>query len=131
MPDTVAVRKIHEGPRYVTYRFTNQLDGTGEAAVQKVDVSGLTGPDGRSECTHLAIKSVKGHTNGMSVQLLADATANQELVRLNGDLDLQFEIPANPSDTGAAGFTGDILLTTLGHGAGDTYDLEVQFIKKQ
>ena len=48
MADTVTVTKIHDGFRYVTYEFTNESDGTGESAVKKIDLTGLSPAAGNS-----------------------------------------------------------------------------------
>ena len=43
MADTVTSQTIQDGERVAILKFTNESDGTGEAAVKKVDVSALTG----------------------------------------------------------------------------------------
>ena len=43
MADAVTSQTLADGPRNVVMKFTNVSDGTGEAAVTKVDVSALAG----------------------------------------------------------------------------------------
>ena len=44
MADAVATQTIQEDGKTAIFRFTNVSDGTGETAVNKIDVSGLN-PD--------------------------------------------------------------------------------------
>jgi hypothetical protein len=44
MADAVATQTIQEDGKTAIFRFTNVSDGTGESAVNKIDVSGLS-PD--------------------------------------------------------------------------------------
>ena len=46
MADTVDTRTLEDGLRNHIVRLTNISDGTGESDVIKVNISGLTGPDG-------------------------------------------------------------------------------------
>jgi len=59
MADAVTTQIIHDGDRQVVMKFTNISDGTGEAAVQKVDVSTLQ-PESRTGrvCTEVAISRI-------------------------------------------------------------------------
>ena len=107
-------------------KFTNISDGTGESAVLKVDVSALdTAP------TEIRIMKIHYTTNGMSVRILWDATADV----------LAWALPENDTGTfdftsfgglvndGGAGVTGDILFTTIGHAAADSYAIVLEMAK--
>ena len=50
MADAVTSQIIFDGTRTAVMKFTNISDGTGESAVLKVDVSALTGFQGKT-CT--------------------------------------------------------------------------------
>ena len=41
MADTVHTIKITDGPKFATFKFTNESDGTGESNVTKIDASAL------------------------------------------------------------------------------------------
>ncbi len=125
MVDAVTTQILNDGMKNAVIKFTNVSDGTGEAAVVKVDVSALSGnPD------EVRIDKIWYSTDGMAVQILWDATADE----------VAWLIPANQSDTidfgnfcpggfgginnnAGAGKTGDISFTTVGHTSGDTYSI--------
>ncbi len=116
MADAVTTQIISESSGKIVVKFTNISDGTGEAAVAKVDVSALT-----PAATSVTIERIQWWTSGMAVNLLWDATTDVLIFRLPdgsfGDYVFSPPIPNN----GGAGVTGDILFTTVGHTAGDSY----------
>jgi hypothetical protein len=123
MADAVNTHTLFAGPGRLVVQLTSLSDGTGEAAVQKIDISTLATTDGEVP-TSLAIKRVNWSiSTGMSVSLLFDATTDDVAMRLtgNGERDYRcYGILKDPKSTGA---TGDLLLTTHGHAASDTYDI--------
>ena len=124
MADAVTSQKIIDGPKKVVYKFTNISDGTGEAAVLKVDVSGLSGAPGTVKITKIQYEIV-----GMSVQLLWDATTDVVILVMQSAGYLDFTHFGGIPNTLASGYTGDILLTTTGHTAGDTYTIILEMEK--
>lgn len=118
MADAVATQTMLAGERKLVMKFTNISDGTGEAAVVKVDMSAIS-----SVYSEVKIDKITYATVGMSVRILWDATADV----------MAWEIPADESgevdfckiggltNNAGAGKTGDILFTTLNAGAGDSY----------
>lgn len=131
MADAVTTKVLENGPKNYVVRFTNESDGTGESGVTKVDISTLTGPDVNVAPTSLAIKEIEGSVWGMNyLTILADATTDETLAVLNGEVYRMFDPPLNP-DTTATGFTGDVLFTTDGASDGGGYDLTITFHKKQ
>ena len=131
MADAVSTTVINDGSRFYTAQFTNTSDGTGEAAVLKIDVSGLSGTNHGLACTGLRITKIWWRTVGMSVRILWDASADV------GAWDCKTD------DTGyidfstfdglrnyASGPTGDIRFTTTGHGSGDLYVIVLECIKE-
>jgi len=139
MADTVTVRKIFDGIRTCEYEFTNLSDSTGEAAVQKIDISTLIGSDGSTASTgerpqSLVIIKADWEVIGFpSVSLLWDRTSADEVAILMNDTgrtDYERSGGKVEANTAAAG-TGDILITTNGTAtAGDTYRIKVLFRKK-
>lgn len=111
MADTVT-SQIYDGAHNVVGHFTNLSDGTGEAAVTKIDVSTLVpDPD-----IHLVIWRVEYDVKGGGVQILWDAGADSQILFLSGASRMEdyrrfggLRVPA-----GLAGATGDILFTTQG-----------------
>lgn len=124
MADTVDVRPLFIGTRRVAYRFTNVSDGTGEAAVTKIDISTLVGPDGRTAPTRSAIEQIEWSLQGFtSVRLFWDHTTDDEIAVLSGAGFKDFREVGGMADPSSAGGTGDVLLTTAGAAAGATYDI--------
>ena len=81
MADVVTSQTIQDGARHVVMSFTNVSDGSGEAAVKKVDVSALeSDPISGTACSTVAIQSVWFSTLGMSVKLLWDASFHVNFV---------------------------------------------------
>lgn len=125
MADAVSSQTILDGPRNAVIKFTNTSDGTGEAAVLKVDVSGLSGAP-----ASVTITKIHYSVAGMVVRLLWDANADVTIVDLQGDGCLCCEGFGGLTNNGGAGVTGDILLTTVGHTANDSYTIIIE-MKKQ
>ncbi|TXH48452.1 MAG: hypothetical protein E6Q97_24730 [Desulfurellales bacterium] len=122
MADTVDNRVIRNGKYYVT-RHINYSDGTGETGVVKVDLSAITRWDGRTP-VYSKIDRIEFNIAGMSVRLHWDHTTDDEIVVLppgSGIIDV--EADGGLVDPRTTGDTGDILFTTVGAGAGDSYDI--------
>ena len=122
MADTVNTNVIWAGKRKRVVQFTNRSDGTGESAVVKVDKSAITGPDG-TEPTKIAIEKIVFAIEGMSVRLDFDHDTDDEIVTLVGQGEFDWTEYGGLVDPASAGGTGDILFTTNGHTAGDSYDI--------
>lgn len=126
MADTVSSQTLHDGERKAVLKFTNQSDGTGEAAVTKVDVSALSGTPAKVKITRVWYA-----TFGMGVKMLWDATTDLLAWTLGADdsgcLDFR-DIGGIQNDAGT-GVTGDLVFTTVGHTAGDSYSVVVEVEK--
>lgn len=130
MADAVAVRTIGQTKHHIVVHLTNISDGTGESAVVKVDKSTLVASDG-AEPASLDIDKVVWNCDGMAVRLLWDHTTDDLALALSGSGSVDFRsgdfdlVPADSrlKDPRSAGDTGDILLTTVGHTSGDTYNI--------
>lgn len=131
MADTVASQTIIDGQKTVVLKLTNVSDGTGEAAVVKVDVSALTALPNGTACTGVVIEKIWWQCIGMKVQLLWDATTNLFCIELgenqSGHHDYT-DFGGFPNNSGG-GKTGDLLFTTVGHTAADTYTV-VLYLRK-
>jgi len=123
MADAVTTQTIQDGQRTAIMKFTNLSDASGEAAVVKVNVSDLEVQDTTgAACTSVTVQSIQFATYGMAVQIDLDATANVLLATLpeNYSDTLDFSAYGVPNNAGG-GVTGDILFTTIGAGAADSY----------
>ncbi len=133
MADAVTSTTLSDSDRSVVIQLTNTSDGSGEAAVNKVDVSGLATrtSDGKA-CTGVRLAKIVYSTFGMSIKLLWDATTNTICWDLNADYttDEDFSEFGGIRNTAGSGKTGDILLTTTGHSSGDSYVIVLTLFKE-
>lgn len=124
MADLVSTQVLHNGTRRYIVNIKNSSDGTGESAVVKIDKSTLIGPAG-TEPSKLVIEKVHGQCTGMRVRAYFDRTSPIEAFTADGgEVELEFCHAGGIRDTGTGG-TGDLLVTTTGHTAGDSYDLTI------
>jgi hypothetical protein len=125
---TVATQILQDGPRNAVFKFTND-NGDTESAVLKVDVSTLSGFNGRIP-TAVRIEKIEYSLTGMSVSILWDATADVLAWELTPDADNEINFRSAPLVNNAgAGVTGDILFTTIGGSAGDSYSIILHMVK--
>lgn len=124
MADAVTTQTLIDGIKTTVVKLTNLSDGTGEAAVLKVDVSALL-----PAATLIDIQEIWYSVAGMVVTLLWDATADVRIVDLQGDGHMNLSQFSGLKNNAGAGVTGDILLTTTGHTAGDSYSIILRMRK--
>lgn len=131
MADAVTSQTILDGDRLAIFKFTNISDGTGEAAVTKVDVSTLTPNQYNQPCTGCIINKVWASTQGMAVNMLWVANANVLAYTIPTDTfyDMPFEEFGGIKNNAGAGKTGDIAFTTVGAASGDSYSIVLEVIK--
>jgi hypothetical protein len=134
MADAVTSTTIIDSDRQAVIQLTNTSDGTGEAAVTKVDVSALAvrSTDGTA-CTGCKVTRIRYVTSGMSVRLLWDASTDTVCWDIHSDDtdDIDFTDMGGLQNTAAAsGKTGDIQLTTTGHTSADTYVIVLNLVKE-
>ena len=126
MADAVTATTVNDGPKKAVIYCTNTSDGTGEAAVTKVDVSALASLQDGTACTGVRIEKIIFSTVGMGVKLLWDASTDVIAAELPADysdtLDYS-DISGLPNVAASGGNTGDIQFTTVGHTSGDTYSV--------
>lgn len=129
MADAVTSQTIFDGERMAVMKFTNLSDGTGEAAVVKVDVSALASSAFGRPCDGVTIERIHYTIGGMTVSLLWDATADvPALILAPGQSVFDFAKIQVPNNSGA-GKTGDILFTTTGAVAGSSYTIMLEMVK--
>lgn len=132
MADAVATQTIQEDGKTAIFRFTNVSDGTGESAVNKIDVSGLNSdPMTGKACTSVTIQCIWYSTVGMGVKIFFDATTDVLAWELRADdartMDFT-DFTGIPNNAGS-GKTGDILFSTTSATNGDVYNV-VMKVKK-
>tara|TARA_Y100001937_G_scaffold118620_1_gene173199 strand:- start:1039 stop:1437 length:399 start_codon:yes stop_codon:yes gene_type:complete len=131
MADTVTSQTILNTPYRLVMKFTNVSDGTGESAVNKVDVSTFTASEKGATCTGVTIDRIYYTLDGMKVQILWDASSNVEAYKLldtTGDID--FSSFGGLQNNAGSGKTGDVLFTTVGHSNTDTYNIILDMTKQ-
>lgn len=124
MADSVDTIVVHKGTRIYAQRLTNISDGTGESGVIKLDISTLTGPNGRAP-TYVKLREVSWSIQGFtSVRLYWDHSTDDEIVVLGtGYGYMNFTDIGGLVDPRTTGGTGDVLLTTAGTTSGNTYTI--------
>lgn len=116
--DTVSSKTLWTGNKSAQFAFTNLSDGTGESAVQKIDISTLPGSP-----TAIVINKAWFAINGMAVQVLFDHATDDLILTLAGTGYYDFTQIGGLKDPSAGTSTGDLLFTTQGHSGTDTYSV--------
>lgn len=130
MGDTVFTRTIHDGSRNLVVQMLCKSDGTGESNVKKVDISSFTGTNGEA-LTGVTVKTIQYNVKGGLVTLSFDATTDQVIARLSGSGFKDYAPEGGVTGTqSAAGWVGDILLTSDDMAADDGYDITLEMIKR-
>lgn len=125
MADVVTSQTIQDGGKTAILKFTNESDGSGEAAVKKVDVSALAADSEGNACTSVSISRIYWATRGMAVDIEFDASTNVLAIPLPADStgDEYYDIFTGIPNNAGSGVTGDIDFTTVGHSNGDAYSI--------
>jgi len=132
MADAVTTQTLFDDGGHIVVHLTNVSDGTGESAVTKVDISTFLGGATTTRC---ALEAIAWVTVGMGFNLLWDANTDVLFFTTGNNSSQGFidyvngnagHIGSYGAKTGlinnaGAGVNGDILLTTAGHTAGDSY----------
>ena len=130
MADTVQVTTVYQSPKTLVVTLTNESDGTGEAAVVKVDKSALTGPDG-SAPSKLKVMEISYDVQGFNyVTLDFDHDTDDEIDVLTGSGYKSYRDFGGLVDPATDGGTGDIILTTDGGADGSSYSITLHIQKK-
>ena len=133
MADAVTATTVEDGPKIAVIYCTNTSDGTGEAAVTKVDVSALSSLQDGTACSGVRIEKIVFSNVGMGVKVLWNASTNVIAAELPADysdtLDYS-DMSGLPNVAASSGKTGDIKFTTVGHSSGDTYSIVLHCLKQ-
>ena len=126
---TISTQIIEDGPRYCVIKCINDA-GDAETAALKVDVSTLSGIGGKAP-TSVRIEEIWFDLSGMQVQILWDATTDLTAWVLSpGHDDHDFAVFGGLTNNAGAGKTGDVLFTTIGASALDSYSIVMRLIKQ-
>lgn len=125
MADTVTNKVVHGNYKNYTIHLTGVSDGTGEAAVVKLALAGLVGPNKGLAPSAFKFKeaswTIQGYT---SIRLLWDHTSDETAIVLGAGVGyLNWTGVGGLMDGRNAGGTGDLLLTSVGAAAAATYDI--------
>ncbi len=132
MADSVTSQTLFDDGGHIVVHLTNVSDGTGESAVTKVDISAFVGGGTGSR---VAVEAIAWACVGMGFNLLWDASTDVLFFTTGNTTSSGFidyingngrNAGTGPGRTGitnnaGTGVNGDILLTTVGHTAGDSY----------
>ena len=131
MADAVTSQTILDGERLFIGKFTNISDSGGETAVVKIDVSTLNPNAAGNACNGVKINKIWAQTQGMSVDILWDATTDLicETIPENQFYLMDYSSFGGLPNNAGAGKTGDVLFTTVGAAAGDRYTITLECIK--
>ena len=131
MADAVSTQVILDGERLYIAKFTNISDGTGEAAVTKVDVATLARNSFNLACNGVKLNKLWAQTDGMGVTILWDADTDVvcDTVPQNVMYTASYNDFGGIINNAGAGKTGNVAFTTVGATAGDRYTLILEFIK--
>lgn len=126
MADAVDTKVVFSGRHYVV-NLTNVSDGTGEGTpVAKVDVSTLTSRITGQAATYTVIDRIEYQVNGFDyVKLAWDANTDDEIAILKGNGAFDWTSVGGNKDPKTTGTVGDIMLSTSGTTAGNTYDITI------
>jgi hypothetical protein len=136
MADITTTTKISENDREVVYAFQYQYIDTGnEAAVLKVDVSGLDPNVAGESCASVRIVEAWWTIYGLTVEVLADASTDVIIMHLDenqsGYQDFSRFGGLPKTTTYGSSSSGDIKFTTTGSGAvTDAYQIVLRMIKE-
>lgn len=131
MADTVTIKTLFNSPAKLIVQLTSLSDGTGETNVLKVDKSTFTGLNG-VEPSKLTVEKIIYDVSSMRVKLTWDQTVDETIAVLQGDGVIDwYHNGRSARNVGVnTGGTGDILLTTTNHSAGDGYEITLYLHKK-
>ena len=131
MADTFTEKVIEDGPRKLVKSFAYTYVDTGQSAVMAVDVSALSTHQDGTACSNLRITKIWFSTIGLSVKILWDASTDTLVTELPSGYQGDFDFTSFGGLVNTASSpTGDLRFTTVGHGAGDTYTIVLECIKK-
>lgn len=124
MADAVLAKILRNTADTAAFLFGNASDGSGESAIQKVDISALV-----MAASKVTITKLRWSCDGLQVKILFDHSTDDLVAILSGRGELNDVRDCAIQDPGSSGDTGDILFTTAGHSAGDGYTIYMEIRK--
>lgn len=124
MVDAVTTQIIENGTRNLIMSFTNNSDGTGEAAVVKVNASTLS-----LSLTSLKVRRIIYNITSGSVIIAWDATTDSNIAVLSGYGEICLKDTQGFFNPATAGNTGNIVFTTKTFTAPSGYTIILEMIK--
>lgn len=127
MTIAATTQTLRDGARNLVMQWTGVSDGNagGETLVRKVDVSELS-----PAAEAVSVRKISGTVDFGIVELYWDALTPVKFLELSGDIMLDYERVSGLQNTKPGGWTGDILLSTVGFELDSTYNLLIEMIKK-
>jgi len=136
MADAVTSQTIVDTDKRAIIKLTNLSDGSGESAVEKVDVAGLNTNAKGETCSRVTIDQIWYDVGGMRVALEWNATSNVVAMVLGGSAaagnvhgHMDFRSFGGIKNNAGSGIDGDIDLTTSGHTNLDHYTIVLELRK--
>lgn len=122
MANVFSLQTIHDGPRNLIVQLDIVGDGSGEqTATDFIDISTYASVPLQGAPTGCVIKKIKSTLEGFSAKLLWDASTDVEAFLLGQtSVDMDFSDFGGLVNNSGSGKTGDILITTVGLGSGDS-----------
>ena len=136
MADAVTSQTIVDTDKRAIIKLTNLSDGSGESAVEKVDVAGLNTNAKGETCSRVTIDQIWYDVGGMRVALEWNATSNVVAMVLGGSAaagnvqgHMDFRSFGGIKNNAGSGIDGDIDLSTSGHTNLDHYTIVLELRK--
>jgi len=126
MANLAAVQELNNGERHLVLKLDIEGDGSGEISEHLVDV----GEWGGSE---VALGWVRGQIEGFQLNLEWDGTtvAPLRMLEPGNYIDFNWESESRLINPKVAGYTGNVLMTSIGLQAGEKGSLTFGFYKKR
>lgn len=123
MANTTDTLVIYNGNRRYVVRYLNIYVDALENPELKLDISTLTGPNGKAP-TKVVIEEIEWAIQGYNyVTLYWDADTDDEIATLTGTGYKNYVAVGGLQDPRSDGATGDILTVTNGAVVGNSYDI--------
>jgi len=136
MADAVTSQTIIDTDKRAVIKLTNLSDGSGESAVEKVDVAGLNTNAAGETCSRVTIDQIWYDIGGMRVALEWNASTNVVATVLGGSAaagnvqgHMDFRSFGGIKNNAGSGIDGDIDLSTSGHTNLDHYTIVLEVRK--
>lgn len=126
MANAFTTQTLQDGESRIVMLFTGTLDTANESATAKVDVSALTPVPAkvRVDKIHYTV------SDGLTLQLLWDATADVRFAALSGGGCLDATGFGGFQSNAGDGATGDIMFSTLGWAGVMSYTVVLEMTKR-